>query len=50
MENFAGFRKVAHILISEGLVLTEWKNTHFVKIGGKFVGDDSFSRGTSCIY
>jgi hypothetical protein len=21
---------------SEGLVLTEYKNTHFVKIGGKF--------------
>ncbi len=31
---------------SEGLVLTEYKNTHFVEIGGKFVGDESFSRGT----
>ncbi len=34
---------------SEGLVLTEYKNTHFVKIGGKFVSDESFSRGTSRI-
>jgi hypothetical protein len=32
------------------LVLTEYKNTYFVKIGGKLVGDETFSRGTSRIY
>jgi hypothetical protein len=26
---------------SEGLVLPEYKNTHFVEIGEKFVGDES---------
>jgi hypothetical protein len=35
---------------SEGLVPTEYKNTHFVKIEGKFVSDESFSRGTSRIH
>ncbi len=34
---------------SEGLILTEYKNNHFVKIGGSMVGDDSFSCETSRI-
>jgi hypothetical protein len=48
MENFCWIQESG--TYSEDLVLTEYKNTHFVKIGGKFVGDESFSRGTSRIY
>ncbi len=43
-ENLAGSKKVAHILKVWSLLST--KKSHFVKIGGKLVGDESISRGT----
>ncbi len=48
MENFCWIQESG--TYSEGMVLADYKNTHFVKIGGKLVGDDSFSCGISRIY